>query len=465
MKISRYIYIIASVLMMTGCTNFLSVKPQGKIIPETEEEFAAVFNYRLNNLEAGSYDQVLNNGELIAKYEAYSDDLNANITIGNLPIYAGTEFNKNYSLYKDWYAVIKDCNIIIDAMSKKTSDHARQLSAAAKGMKGACYYNLLRNYCKAYDSSTASKDLGLCIIDKFDIDIVPPRSDLETTANYVISTLRSSIAYGITDDKYVFNVDVVKAFLAKALFWAEDWEEAYDICEELCEKYPMVSRDEYVSVINSQFEKGTGIIVRSRINNNNSSSASIRAQALSDISSRPVNHELLQLFAPYNEKDIRYTSFFSAKRKNTKEPFGKIRASELHLMMAECLAHQGQDQAALDIINNLRANRIIDYTPYELETLPEVDPDAVIKVDALGKPLTPLTQAILNERRMEMYMEGDRWFELKRNGSPEFTIITDHIGIWQKYTMKAYMYTFPINKDDVDLKDYIKQNEGYEEYL
>jgi hypothetical protein len=62
-------------------------------------------------------------------------------------------------------------------------------------------------------------------------------------------------------------------------------------------------------------------------------------------------------------------------------------------------------------------------------------------------------------------MEGDRWFELKRNGGPEFTIITDAIGIWQKYTMKTYMYTFPINKDDVDLKDYLKQNEGYEEYL
>lgn len=29
--------------------------------------------------------------------------------------------------------------------------------------------------------------------------------------------------------------------------------------------------------------------------------------------------------------------------------------------------------------------------------------------------------AILNERRKELYMEnGDRWYELKRNGRPEF---------------------------------------------
>ena len=461
MNVKRYIYIL-SLLMLLGCQNFLNVKPQGKIIPKTEEEYAAVLNYRLNNLESGTYDQILNNGELIAKYEAFADDLNANIAIGNLPIYAGTEFNKNYGIYKDLYAIIKDCNIIIDAMKGYSSEHAKQLSAAATGIKGACYYNLMRNYCKAYDPATADKDLGLVIMDKFDLDNTPERSDLMVTADFVISTLKSAISYGITDDKYLFTTDVCKAFLARALFWAEDWDDALDVCQELAEKYPLASREEYASVINSEYGKGKGIIIRSRINNNNSSSASIRGQAVSDMRTRPVNYELIRL---YDTKDIRLTTFFTSNRKNQKEPFGRIRASEIHLMMAECHAQMGESQLALDILNGLRAKRIEDYTAYTLETLPEVDTRAMIKVDAKGEPLTPLTQAILNERRMEMCMEGDRWFELKRNGGPEFTILTDAIGIWQKYTMKTYMYTFPINKDDVDLKDYLKQNEGYEEYL
>ena len=464
MRVSRYIYIL-SLFLFLGCKNFLDVKPQGKILPKTEDEYAAVLNYRLNNLEAGAYDQVICNGALIAKYEAYADDLDANIAIGHLPIYPGTDFNKNFSLYKDWYAIIKDCNIIIEAMEKLSSDNAKMLLAACKGMKGVCYYNLMRNYCKPYDPATADKDLGLCLIDKFDVDYTPERSDLKKTAMFVISTLRQAVSYHITDDKYLFNEDVCKAFLAKALFWAEEWEDALDLCEELAKAYPLATREEYAGVINSELGKGKGIIVRSRVNNNNSSSATIRGQAVADMKSRPASHELIRLYAPYNEKDIRYTTFFNVKRKNQKEPFGRVRASELHLMMAECNAHMGQDQAALDIINNLRANRIEDYVPYKMETLPEVDADAKIKVDALGRPLTRITQAILNERRMEMCMEGDRWFELKRNGCPEFTIITDQIGVWQKYTTKSYMYTFPINKDDVDLKDFIKQNEGYVEYL
>ena len=184
MKSSKFIFIITCLLYSAGCTDFLNVKPQGKIIPKTEEEYAAVLNYRLNNLESGTYDQILNNGELIAKYEAYADDLNANITIGNLPIYAGTEFNKNYGIYKDLYAIIKDCNIIIEAMSGFSSDHSKQLAAAATGIKGACYYNLMRNYCKAYDPATAENELGLIIMDKFDLAQTPARSDLKFTADF-----------------------------------------------------------------------------------------------------------------------------------------------------------------------------------------------------------------------------------------------------------------------------------------
>ena len=78
-------------------------------------------------------------------------------------------------------------------------------------------------------------------------------------------------------------------------------------------------------------------------------------------------------------------------------------------------------------------------------------------MDCYGKPLTPLLQAIFDERRKEMYMEGDRWYELKRNGCPEWWIISNGL----KYTTKAYLYTSPISKSDVDLNPGLEQNPGY----
>lgn len=461
---NRNIFIVSvmACTVLAGCRQYLDVKPQGKVLPETEEEFAAVMNYRLNNIESGSYDDVLGNAALLAQYEAFADDLDANIQIGNLPIYAGTQFNSNYGLYTGWYEVIKDCNIIAENMADKDSDEAWLLLAAARGMKGVCYYNLLRNYCKAYDPATASEDPGLCIVDHFAMDEAPARSDLETTVRFVISTLKSSADMHVTDAKYMFTEDVADAYLAKAYFWGEQWQNALDICEDLALKYPILNMQDFETMISSEYEKTSGVIVRSRINDNSTVSSSTYRQAVSDIRSRPLNGDLVRL---YSQQDIRRRLYFDSDRKNLKIPVARVREGEIYLMMAECYAHLGNEGEALRVLNEIRANRIENYVPYTMETLPEVDGSAVITCDATGAPLTKLMQAILNERRMEMYLEGDRWFELKRNGSPSFWVITDQIGIFQKYTTEPYMYTFPINKDDVDLKDYIIQNEGYVEYL
>jgi hypothetical protein len=93
-------------------------------------------------------------------------------------------------------------------------------------------------------------------------------------------------------------------------------------------------------------------------------------------------------------------------------------------------------------------------------TLPPVDSTSLIRQDATGRPLTPLIQAILNERRKELYLEnGDRWFELKRHGRPEWWVARDGM----KYWTRKYMYTWPIDVLDLDLQPGLIQNPGYEE--
>jgi hypothetical protein len=68
-----------------------------------------------------------------------------------------------------------------------------------------------------------------------------------------------------------------------------------------------------------------------------------------------------------------------------------------------------------------------------------------------------LMQAILNERRKELYGEGDRFWELKRNGSPSFWVAANG----RRYTTQAFMYTFPIPKVDVQIINGLIQNPGY----
>ena len=126
-------------------------------------------------------------------------------------------------------------------------------------------------------------------------------------------------------------------------------------------------------------------------------------------------------------------------------------------MLAESYYHLNDYDNALDRLNYLRRNRIKDVEDYTLETLPETDETSLIKNDAKGNPLTPLLTAIFNERRKELYAEGDRWFELKRNGCPEMWVINNGL----KYTTHKYLYTAPLYKGDVDLNKNLIQNEGY----
>ena len=127
-------------------------------------------------------------------------------------------------------------------------------------------------------------------------------------------------------------------------------------------------------------------------------------------------------------------------------------------MLAEAYCHKGENELALSSLNELRRHRIINVADLTMATLPPLRNDNRIVVDAEGKSLTSLMQEIHDERRREMFLEGDRWFELKRNGCPEWWIINNGL----KYTTKKYMYTAPIYKGDVDLNPDLEQNQGYE---
>ena len=111
-------------------------------------------------------------------------------------------------------------------------------------------------------------------------------------------------------------------------------------------------------------------------------------------------------------------------------------------------------------LNELRSKRISPYTPLTEATLPLPAVSEAIQVDATGKALTPLISAILRERRKEMLIEGDRFFELKRNGAPERRTLADGYA----FVTKSYMYTLPLPPLDVFLSN-LKQNKNYEDYI
>lgn len=458
--------IVAGVL--SSCSNYLDIKPYDKVIPETAEDFAALIHYRLNQIDEGSDDDLIPSFSTTVSYDSgYGDDFEVCLTgTGGtrLPNYVGSSissngFNNNYS---GLYEIIRDCNIVIHEMKESGTAEADNLLATAYAMRGVAYYQLLRLFCEVPQPGGYDSQLGVPVVTMFDMEAKPVRSSMAGTIEAIESDLKRSISYGMNEDIYRFTEDVVRGYLARLYFWSRQWDKCLETAQDMLVKYPLLDIDPYKAMMSSGSGALTGnqLIKAYRsisVSGNNSMSGSINS-----LSYRPVSLRFLSHF-PDSEKaaDVRYAMYVNTKRQACKGIFCGMRAAEFALMEAEALYHLGRREDALASINKLRRHRIIGYTDLEMDNLPAVNAMEIISVDVEGDRLTPLMALILSERRKELFLEYDRWFELKRNGAPQFSAMYNGV----KYTTMSYMYTFPIPIRDLDLNPGLVQNTGYDEII
>jgi tetratricopeptide (TPR) repeat protein len=457
----KFNYKIIGLLLLMGtfasCKKYLETKQYGDILPETIEDFSTLIHSHLNSVDGASDRYIIGSHTNVLDFESYSDNLNANLsTTFDLSPYVGADINRLYYRFMNFYSNIKDYNVILDRFPNPSTDMEKKIAATAHTLRSIAYFHLIREFCEPYDAAIATKQAGIPIVTTFDMEYKPNRGNLYDAVQFVIDDLTAALAIGQQDELYRFTDDVAKAYLVKVYHWSQQWEKAIPLAKELLEKYPISEGQNYINQMQTgPAPKSGSVIIRSFI----AGSTSSYTRIVNNMKTRPVNLSLIELF-PEKSKDIRYTFYFDNNFLNTKGIHNWTRSEEICLVLAESYAHLQNSTEALAYLNLLRSKRITDYDPYTLQTLPAVRTDALIKVDATGKNLTPLLSAILNERRKELYMEGDRWYEMKRNGRPEFWVGFNGI----RYQTQKYLYTFPIRKGEMILNPSITQNEGYENY-
>lgn len=456
MKKISYILVVCTVLL-SSCTKFLDIKPYGKVIPKTAEEFSSMLHSTLEDIDYGE-ETILGNVLSIADLECYADNLEANISLSEsssyLPLYIGDDLSGKQNRYSNLYDAIKDCNIIMDNIDEKESRLAKDVLGTAYAIRGICYYNLLRDFCEPPVGNM--KGLGVPIVTKFDMEGKPLRSTIEETFKRVENDMLSAISFQIEDPMFRFNSDIMEGYLARLYFWIGDWDKAAEYAAKVLAKYPLLSGMAYTDMLASETTPKGNILIKSGLLTDSSTSMQY-SSAKSNMKSRPVSKRFVDIFIE-KDADIRYELSFNKKRIFQKNVFACMRSAEMQLILAESLYHGGDQTGALKELNELRSLRIEGVEDYTMQTLPAVNPDEYIKVDVYGNPLTPLLNAILNERRKELFMEGDRWYELKRNGRPEFWAAKQG----RKYTTMKFMYTFPLPIGDIELVDGLVQNPGYD---
>lgn len=457
MKRIYFLTLLPLLATFTSCKQFLDIKPNGKTIPKTTDEFASLLHSRLNEIDyAHLSEPLLGNISNMTDIEYFSDNLDANLNIfpggSNLPVYIGKKLNAQQTRYSNLYQRIRDCNIIIDNLKTEDNEESKNVLGTAYAIRGVAYFLLLREFCEPYQRDD---QLGVPLVTHFDMEEKPLRSTYGQTVHQIEQDLNKSISFHVSDKLFRFTEDVSRAYLARLHFWTKDWDNAISQSTTLLTTYPMLDTTEYREMIQSKNTQLSNTLLRSYVFSE-SNADFVHTSESQNLQFRPASKEFFDLFIE-KEEDVRFNIIFDKKRINKKNFFAGVRTDEMALILAESYAHKSNDDKALEYLNLIRSKRIPKYVAYTTANLPVVSTTALITVDADGKPLTPLMQAILNERRKELYGEGDRFWELKRNGSPSFWVASSG----RKYTTLPYMYTFPIPRTDMQIINGLIQNPGY----
>ncbi len=116
-----------------------------------------------------------------------------------------------------------------------------------------------------------------------------------------------------------------------------------------------------------------------------------------------------------------------------------LRYADVLLMRAEALNLNGSTGEAITLLNQIRDRAgLSDY-------MGSTNPSAV-------------DQAILNERRLELMFEGQRWFDIKRKG---FETARQALQTAKGIDIQSFQLLFPIPQVEIDINERLEQNPGY----
>lgn len=126
----------------------------------------------------------------------------------------------------------------------------------------------------------------------------------------------------------------------------------------------------------------------------------------------------------------------------------KLRLADIILLEAEAHAHLGNTAQSAALVNQIR----------ERAKLPALTADKTSTKDAM-------VEAVLQERRLELALEGERWFDLCRNNKVEKYMNgingRDSGRLPQRKRFDENSYLLPMPQSALDENDNLQQNPGY----
>ena len=434
--------------MLTGCNDYLDIKPKGEKIPKTVTDYETLLNYESVQKVSDTYPTYLTDDVYlpdVAQGTATPGLNSVDQSILNLYLFKKDVFGEaqDDGFWFASYNRIYYYNTVIDNIMDAEGPSEQQkhsIRAEALISRALEYLYLVNGYAKHYDVRTAETDPGVPLILDEDIskkDLV--RASVKDVYAQIQSDLQAALPNLPAQPKgNAFRASKAAGYgiLAKMYLYMGNYTEALKAANEVLEINNSLLDLKKYAVVKVQSSIGRTNVPQDIDNPEN---IYIKfAPYVYGLSSKVFgSDELISLFS---EDDMRLQVYFTKNFRNIPTdkyvwaPYLRanlaVSSPEIYLIAAECEAREGSVERAMSLINKLRDNRIKNNIPLV----------AIDRSDALQK--------VLEERRRELAMSGMvRYIDLKRlNKESQFAKTVTHVTGEGTFSLEpnSPLYVLPI---------------------
>jgi hypothetical protein len=393
-----------------------------------------------------------------------------------------TDFYVENETWTKIYYCINVANNILESVEDvpQSSDAERQGVHKVKGeahfLRAFYYFWLANLYGKPYHPATAATDL--CVPLKTSAVVEDRKFDRATVAEIYAQVLtdlaeaENHLAQNKMERKSIYRADVVSCYLllSRVYLYMQNWQKAAEYAKRVMDAHPSlmnlnVATGKFLVKDNAENIFSMGGSDVPRLFNYLCQSYSVSRELYAAYSSSdlrkvrwfwqkgnfvgPIRTPVGSTYLTYNVKDADYYTKAYSMNYYQEEVSGLflLRSAEAYLNYAEAEAYMGDEAEAQRAVTMLRANRFDTSSNYQ--------------VTATG---ADLISAIRRERRLELVLEGHRWFDLRRymvcqvqpesiSIAHEWTTYSDHLSTKvverRRYVLEENdpAYTLPIPQE------------------
>lgn len=363
--------------------------------------------------------------------------------------------------WNNFYAQIYISNVVLDKIEEAsgTNEDLRKMTKGeALAQRAYAYFMLVNIYGKHYNSATSLTDLGVPLYLDSDINKLKGRATVEEVYNQIESDLLEALPLLPETQEFPYHPSqgAVHGLLAKLYLYKGAWEESlYHVEEALSINSFLYDYNDYDFIPGAP--KFAGLLGFPRQTFEHKETLWTKKADHPFVYGVAVymSDEHLSLYEP-GDRRLYFTNidayFFGPNQHGpvifSKENYYKagVHTPELYLIRAECNSRLNQPELAIADLNTLRGKRFNSdaFVPYEDVMTGEQTLDLVLK-----------------ERRVELFLEPWRWFDLKRlNLEPnrQVTLSRTFNGETYELTPTSNNYIFAIPKRVINLNPLVEQN-------